>query len=163
MAFKLYELNQQYQQLIDLISNSDVERIEFADTLESIEEAIEDKLENTAKVIRAIEAEANAIKVEEDRLKKRRQALEGNADRLKDYIFHTMQITGKDKVKGAHINLRLQYNPPSVRMLDEKLVPAHYLVEQHPTVDKKALLTDLKNGIAVEGVELKREQSLRIV
>lgn len=163
MAFKLYELNAQYQQLIDLISNSDTERPEFTDTLESIEEAIEDKLENTAKVIRAIEAEANAIKVEEERLKKRRQALEGNADRLKEYIFHTMQITGKDKVKGAHINLRLQYNPPSLRILNEKEIPAHYLVEQPYKINNEALKADLKNGIAVEGAELKREQSLRIV
>jgi hypothetical protein len=163
MAFKLYELNAQYQQLIDLISNSDEERPEFTDTLESIEDAIEDKLENTAKVIRAIEAEANAIKVEEDRLKKRRQALEGNADRLKDYIFQTMQLTGRDKVKGAHVNLRLQYNPPSVQLLDEALIPARYLVEQPSTVDKKTLLQDLKNGVAVEGAELQRKQALRIV
>lgn len=163
MAFKLYELSTQYQQLIDLISNSDEERPEFTDTLEAIEGAIEDKLENTAKVIRAIEAEANAVKIEEERLKKRRQALQGNADRLKDYIFQTMQITGKDKVKGAHINLRLQYNPPSVNMLDDKAIPAHYLIEQPSTVDKKAVLADLKNGIAVEGAELKQDKSLRII
>lgn len=158
---RIYELTDAYQQIITLMEEGDA--VDLADTLESIEEALEVKLENTAKVIRTIEAEAAALKAEEDRLKKRRSVLENNADRMKQYIFEAMQTTGKERLKGVHVTLRLQNNPPSVRMINDKAIPAHYLVEQSPTVDKKAVLADLKNGIAVEGAELKQDKSLRIV
>lgn len=163
MAFKLYELNAQYQELLDLISDTEVDHASFADTLESIEEAIEDKLENTAKVIKSLEAEAKAIKVEEDRMKKRRQALENNAARLKDYAEQSLIATGKERIKGNTFTLRLQYNPPSVTIHDEKAIPAHYLIDQVPSIDKKGILEDLKNEIAVEGASLHRVRSLRIV
>lgn len=163
MAFKLYELTHQYQELLDLITESEADHPGFRDTLESIEDAIEVKLENTAKVIKTIEAEAKAIKAEEDRLKKRRQALENNAERLKDYAEQALIATGKERIKGGTFTLRLQYNPPSVRILDEKSIPAHYLVEQLPSIDKKGILEDLKNEIAVEGATLYRARSLRIV
>lgn len=158
---RIYELTDAYQQIITLMEEGDA--VDLADTLESIEEALEVKLENTAKVIRTIEAEAAALKAEEDRLKKRRTTMENNVSRMKQYIFEAMQKTGKEKLKGVHVSLRLQVNPPSVNLLNDKAIPAHYLVEQLPTIDKKAVLQDLKNGIAVEGAELKQDKSLRIV
>lgn len=158
---RIYELNNAWQEIIHRMEEGD--ELDLTDTLESIEEALEVKLENTAKVIRTIEAEAAAIKTEEERLKKRRNAMENNVSRLKHYIFESMQITGKERLKGVHVSLRLQNNPPSVNMLDDKAIPAHYLIEQPSTVDKKAVLQDLKDGIAVEGAELKQEKSLRIV
>lgn len=158
---RIYELNNAWQEIIHRMEEGD--ELDLTDTLESIEEALEVKLENTAKVARTIEAEAAAIKTEEERLKKRRNAMENNVSRLKHYIFESMQITGKERLKGVHVSLRLQNNPPSVNMLDDKAIPAHYLIEQPSTVDKKAVLADLKNGIAVEGAELKQDKSLRIV
>src|SRR5690606_2529083 len=158
---RIYELNNAWQVIIYRMEEGD--ELDLTDTLESIEEALEVKLENTAKVIRTIEAEAAAIKTEEERLKKRRNTMENNVGRLKHYIFESMQITGKERLKGVHVTLRLQNNPPSVNMLNAQAIPAHYLVEQPSTVDKKAVLQDLKNGIAVEGAELKQEKSLRIV
>ena len=158
---RIYELNNAWQEIIHRMEEGD--ELDLTDTLESIEEALEVKLENTAKVIRTIEAEAAAIKTEEERLKKRRNAMENNVSRLKHYIFESMQITGKERLKGVHVSLRLQNNPQSVRLLDVNSVPAHYLVEQSPSIDKKAMLEDLKNGIAVEGAELHQGRSLRIV
>lgn len=157
---RIYELTDAYQQVITLMEE---EGADLTDTLESIDDVLELKLENTAKVIRTFEAQAEALKTEEDRMRKKRQTYQNNVDRLKSYIFEAMQATGKDKLKGVHVSLRLQNNPPSVNMLDDKAIPAHYLIEQPSTVDKKAVLQDLKNGIAVEGAELKQDRSLRIV
>src|SRR5690606_22721486 len=100
---------------------------------------------------------------EEDRLKKRRQSYENNAKRLKVYAEEALLATGKDKVKGATFTLRMQNNPPSALITDEKIIPGHYLIEVAPAIDKKAMLEDLKNGIAVEGAELQQKRSLRIV
>lgn len=158
---RIYELTDAYQQIIQRIEDGD--EMDFTDTLESINETLDIKLENTAKVIRTFEAQGEALKREEERMKKKRQTYENSVERMKRYIFDAMQATGKDKLKGVHVSLRLQNNPPSVNMLDDKAIPAHYLIEQPSAVDKKAVLADLKNGIAVEGAELKQEKSLRIV
>lgn len=157
---KIYELTDAYQQIIHMMEAGDAD---LTDTLEAIDEALELKLENTAKIIRTIEAETNALKLEEERFRKRRQVMENNIDRMKQYIFEAMQTTGKERLKGNHITLRLQSNPPSVHLLNMESIPAHYLVEQPSTVDKKAVLADLKNGISVEGAELLQKKSLRIV
>lgn len=163
MAFKLYDLTQQYQELLNIMTEYDEEHEGFRDTLEAIEDALEDKLNATAIIVKTLDAQAKALKEEEARLAKRRKALENNAARLKDYAQDALERTGKVKVVGQQFTLRLQNNPPSVRFLDEKAIPAHYLVEQMPTIDKKAILADLKNNIAVEGAELQQARSLRIV
>lgn len=163
MSFRLYELTHQYQELLDHITESEVEHPGFADTLESIEDAIEDKLNSTAIIIKTLESQAKALKDEENRMKKRRQSFENNIDRLKDYARQALEATGKDKIKGNNFTLRMQNNPPSANILDNKVIPGHYLIEQEPAIDKKGLLEDLKNGIAVEGAELKQGRSLRIV
>ena len=55
----LYELTDQYQQLLEL--ESEIDEQTFIDTLQSIDEAIEDKAENLAKVIKEMEAEFKKI------------------------------------------------------------------------------------------------------
>lgn len=131
--------------------------------MESIEDVIEDKLNSTAIIIKTLEAEAAALKTERDRLAKREKALTNNAKRLKDYAQDALIATGRDKIKGATFTLRMQNNPPSANILDNKLIPGHYLIEQEPAIDKRALLDDLKEGIAVDGAELRQGRSLRIV
>lgn len=163
MAFKLYELTAAYQEVLDLITDNEVEHEGFADTLESIDDAIEEKLNSTAIIIKTLDAQAKALKEEEDRLKKRRQALENNSKRLKAYAEDALIATGRDKIKGSTFTLRMQNNPPSALILDEKVIPGHYLIEVAPAIDKKAMLEDLKNGIEVEGAELQQKRSLRIV
>lgn len=157
---RIYELAEAYQQIIDRIEEGEVD---LTDTLESIEDALEVKLENTAKIIRTWESESVALKAEEDRLKKRRETRENGADRLKKYIFENMQKVKKEKIEGELFTLRLQKNPVKVNILNDKSIPANYLVEQNPTINKKAILEDLKNGIAVEGAELQKSKHLRIV
>lgn len=157
---RIYELTEAYQQIIDRIEDGEMD---LNDTLESIEDALDLKLENTAKIIRTWDAESAAIKAEEDRLKKRRQTRENGAERLKQYIFENMQKVKKEKIEGELFTLRLQNNPSKVNILNDKTIPAHYLVEQNPTINKQAILEDLKNGIAVEGAELQKSKHLRIV
>lgn len=163
MAFKLYELAASYQEVLDLITENEVDHPGFADTLASIEDAIEEKMNATAIIIKTLEAQAKAIKDEEDRLKKRRQTYENNAKRLKQYAQDTLEMTGLKKVEGANFTLRMQNNPPSAEIIDPKVIPGHYLIEQEPAIDKRGLLDDLKNGIYVEGAQLKQGRSLRIV
>ncbi len=155
----LYELSTNYLQIQEMIMEG-AEGLE--DTLESLNDAIEEKAVGYAKVIKNIEGQVLAIKEEEKRLAERRRSLESNIKRLKENLELSMLDTGKKKIKTNLFTFNIQKNPPSVKILDEEAIPSDYLVKQKPKIDKKAIINDLKNGVEVEGVEIKQDESLRI-
>lgn len=157
---KLYELTANYNQLLDLADSLD--EATFRDTLSAIEEAIEDKAENTAKLIRSVEADVEVLKAEEKRLADRRKALESKVSNTKAYLQEQLEIAGLDKVKRATITVSIQNNPPSLEVVDESLIPSHYIIPQPSKIDKKAILTALKEGLLIEGCSMKQSRSVRI-
>lgn len=156
---KLYELNESFQQIQTLIEEG---QDGLQDTLESIELAIEEKLENIGKVIKNLEAEANAFKEEEKRLADRRRSLENNIKHLKQYAENSMVVTGDKKIKAGLFTFAIQKNPPSVSVFNDVIVPKKYYVPVDPKLDKTKIKEDLKNGENIPGVELKQSESLRI-
>ena len=160
MTIRLYELNQQYNQLLEMADDLDPEVLK--DTLESIKESIEDKAENTAKLIRSWEAEVKALKEEEKRLAERRKATENNISKVKVHLFEQMQIAGLEKVKRPTISISIANNPPALEVIDPKKIPSLFMIDQDPVIDKKALLAALKNGGKIEGCAIKRGKGLRI-
>lgn len=159
MAFKLYELSQSYLEVLELIEEGDTD---LTDTLESITDAIEDKVENIAKLVKTVEAEAAGVESEEKRLADRRKSLQNHAKRLKQFAEEAMIATGQKKIKGPLFTVAIQKNPPSVQVSDESLIPKVYFVAQAPKLDKKEVLQDLKNGVAVPGAEIHQGESIRI-
>ncbi|MEH7255079.1 siphovirus Gp157 family protein [Neobacillus niacini] len=157
---KLYELTQNYAQLLELADSMDEEM--FRDTLSSIEEALEDKVENTAKFVRCLDGDIEAIKAEEKRLADRRKALESKVSNCKIYLQEQLEFAGIDKVKRPTVTVSIQANPPSVLVKDESLIPSHYMVPVAPKLDKKAVLSFLKEGGEVPGCEIQQLRSLRI-
>ncbi|GIO18111.1 hypothetical protein J18TS1_12110 [Oceanobacillus oncorhynchi subsp. incaldanensis] len=157
----LYDLTQDFMQVQTLIDEGGEG---LQDTLESINLAIEDKLENIGKVIRNLDGEIEMLKNEETRLADKRKALEANKDRLRMYVEDQLAITGKDKVKTGIFTFAMQNNAPSVKVTDEKLIPKRYFLPVEPKLDKKALKESLKEmGVeSMPGAELVQGRSLRI-
>lgn len=157
---KLYELTANYQNLLELIDTDAPQEVIKA-ALDQVGEEIDIKVENTAKVIKSIEADAKALKEEEDRLSARRKALENNVTSLKAYIEASMRTVGKDKIKGNIFSLAIQKNAPSVYIKDLEAIPNDYIVTTKEA-KKKEILAMLKSGIDIPGAELKLTESLRI-
>lgn len=157
----LYDLTQDFLQVQSLIEEGGEG---LQDTLDSIDSAIEDKLENIGKVIRNLEGEAEMLKNEETRLADKRKSIELNKQRLKSYVEDQLTITGKDKVKTGIFTFAMQNNAQSVKIMDEKLIPKRYFIPVEPKLDKKALKESLKEmGVdSMPGVELVQGRSLRI-
>jgi DNA repair exonuclease SbcCD ATPase subunit len=155
----LYELSAAYQQIQQLIEDGS-EGLE--DTLESLNDAIEDKAVGYAKIIKNLEGQALAIKAEEERLAKRRKSLESNAKHLKQSLEQSMQDVGMKKFKTELFSFNIQKNPPSIEILNDAVVPETYFIPQEPKLDKKSILADLKEGKVVPGVEIKQSEGLRI-
>jgi hypothetical protein len=154
----LYELSIAFQE----VQNMDLDPEVMKDTLDSIEDAIENKAENIAKLIRNLESDVSAYKEEEDRLKTKRQATENKVKWLKTYLEDNMKLTGKTKFKSGMFNFSIQKNPASVNIIDENILPKDFLIPQPPKVDKTALKDVLKTGVEVPGAELKQTEGLRI-
>lgn len=155
----LYKLTQNYQNVLDIAEQLDAETLK--DTLDSIDEAINIKVENTAYVVKQLDANVATIDTEIKRLQAMKSAQSNNAKNLKFYIQESMEKVGLDKVQGKTIKVAIQNNPQSVRVENEEALK-EYLVEQAPKLDKKALLNDLKNGVEVHGAELQQTRSIRI-
>lgn len=159
---KLYELTENYNNLLDLLENEEVPKEMLEEALKSVEGDIEEKLENIAKLVKSIDVDIKGYKDEESRLAGKRKALENKQASLKAYIESSLIAIDKKKFKGKIFTLAIQKNAPSVNVVELMDIPKEYLVYSEPTIDKKAILADLKEGKEVPGAELKQSESLRI-
>jgi uncharacterized protein YlxW (UPF0749 family) len=156
---KLYELTTNYLSVMEMAEEMDTDTLK--DTLESIEEEIHDKAENIAKLVKNLNADVDALKTEEKRLADRRKSLENKVTHLKEYLQNQLEVAGLDKVKRPTLTVSIQNNPPSVKVIDEKLL-SDFMIPQDPKLDKKAILTALKEGQEVNGAELFQSRGVRI-
>ena len=157
---KLYELATGYKNIEYLIElGEDKEELEAV--LNAIGGEIEDKAENIAKLIKNYEADIEAFKTEEKRIAERRRTLENIVKRLKEYLFNNMKLTNKTKFKKGTFSFNIVKNPPSAEITNADIISSDYKVLTE-TIDKKAILTDLKEGKDVQGAILKQNESLRI-
>lgn len=154
----IYELTQSYQQIMEMIEEGQ-EGLE--DTLESLNDAIEDKAVGYAKVMRNLEAQASAIKEEEKRLSDRRKSIENNVKRMKESLQENMVHNDMKKIKTDLFTFNIQKNPPSLSIENEELIPKRFYEEQLPKLNRKELLKELKES-DIPGVEIKQGESLRI-
>ena len=162
---KLYEITEQYMQLLDFAEDPDIDPQVLADTMESIEGEFEDKADGYAKVLLALDADAEAIKSEIDRLQGRKKALENNSKRIKENLQRAMILCDKRKFKTTLFSFNIQKNAPSV-VIDETdifKIPQEYIVFKDPEVNKTAIRDALKAGVDLEGIaHLQQGESLRI-
>ena len=162
---KLYELSTAYSQVVDLLENeNDSEQIELLkSTLDSIDEAIELKADNIAKMIMEIDSNVEILSNEIERLQGRLKTLKANKDSLKNYLKQAMEISNKPKFATSHFNFSIRNNKPSVEVIDESQIPNEYIKQEIITkIDKIALYEQLKNNVEIAGVQLKQSNSLQI-
>lgn len=161
----LYDLTDDYLALLEMAEDPDTDPEAFADTLEGIEGAIEDKADGYAKVIRTLEGDAAACDAESKRLRNKKQTIENNIKRMKQALQYAMELTGKTKFKTALFSFGISKNPAAV-VMDEgyiENIPERFLIPQDPVIDKKAIKEALKAGEDLDGIaHLESTSSLRI-
>ena len=144
---KLYELTEQWDAVFNMLEDGETDEQVIFDTLESIEGEIEDKADNYAKMIRNLQASADVLKAEEERLYQRRKSTENHIQRLKDNLQANLEFIGKTKFKTDLFSFSVSKNggkqPLSITdNLDE--IPGKYLIPQPPKVDNDAVRELLK-------------------
>lgn len=150
------------EELIDLDTG---EVISVADALEKLEMARETKIENAAIMVKNLSAEAAAIKAEEEKLAKRRKAIENKAEDVKQFLVRalTREDGTSEKFRTARAAVTVKMNPAKVIISDEKLLPEVFfreIIDRKP--DKEQIKEVLSRGIEVPGAALERGRSVMI-
>lgn len=132
---------------------------EYLDSL-SLERAV--KIENIALYVKDLLADAIAIKNEETKLKKRREAKEKKAERLSEYVKESMLRVGDVRFETPRCILSFRTSK-AVVVTDESKLDKKYVKETVSyTVDKTAIKTALDKGEEVQGAVLEERKNLQI-
>ncbi|WP_332238957.1 siphovirus Gp157 family protein [Sporolactobacillus sp. KGMB 08714] len=154
----MYELTDAYKRLMEAAEG--VDHDVFEDTLQSIQDGIEDKAQGYAAVIAELQGDVDKRKKEIARITAQKQSLESRIKRMKDNLYQAMKTAGVQKVKGRY-TVTIRRNAPHAVIIDEDKIPGTYI----QTINKYDMrtLTDLmKQGYEVPGAELKQSQSIQI-
>lgn len=133
----LYELTNNYETVLNMIYDEDVDEQMILDTLESIEGEIEDKADNYAKIIKELEAKQKARKEEAKRLTESAKTFENRANTLKQNLFNAMKTTGKTKFATDLFSFNIQKNGGKLPLIidDISKVPEKYFKHTEKELD----------------------------
>ena len=161
----IYEITNDYLQLMQMMDDPELDPQTLADTMEGIEGELEDKADNYARVMKNMEADLNGIKAEIDRLSTRKKTIENNIKRMKEALQFSMETTGKTKFMTELFSFGIRKNAPAVVMDEPYIenVPERFLKYSDPTINRSAIKEAIQNGEDLEGLaHLEQSSSLSI-
>ena len=163
----LYEIDNNIRAFLDkMLDAVDEETGEVLEVdpaeLEQLNEAREQKMENIALYIKNLEADAKAIKEEENNLKERREKAEKKAERLRNLLAMSMNSAEESKFNTARCAVSFRFSK-SVVITDLDLIDEAYVkktIDVKP--DKVAIKQAIEAGEDVEGAYLEEKQNIQI-
>lgn len=163
----LYEIDRKIEEILDrLYDEVNEETGEVPDDilfeLSEMQEERKIKLDNIGAYIKNLEAEAAAIKAEEDNLKKRREAKSRKADRLREYISTELLSRNERKLETSRVAFSFRPSD-SVNIVDKEKIPREFMKEKITyDPDKTAIKKVLASGETVDGCVLIHKENLQI-
>lgn len=160
MAGKLYELSDKYKELSE---REDLDPEVLYDTLDAINDAIEDKADNIAAWIDDLTSAAKRKKAKAKEWNDSAKADLNKADSLKKYLIQELTYAGKKKMETDRFLLSTRNNAPSTVIDDEALIPDTFKnTKVTESVDKTAIKEAIKLGEDVPGAHLQASKSITI-
>ena len=158
----LYELTNNYENLLNMLYDEEIDEEMILDTLESIEGEIEDKADGYAKIIKELEAKKKARKDEAKRLTDSAKVFENRVNTLKNNLYNSMKQTGKTKFATNLFTFNIAKNGGKQALTIDGEVPEEYtktIIEN----DNDKIRADLESGKELSFAHLEpRGESLRI-
>lgn len=163
----LYELVGEHLALQRKLEAMDLDQETIADTLDGNTGDIDKKVESYCCVIRNYEAAADAKSAEAARMMERAKADLKRAEKLKEFLFTSLQAANISKSESTLFTVTIQNNPSKVVIDDEALIPADYMrnkpvVQPPPEPDKDLIKKAIADGYEVAGAHIVQTQRLVI-
>ena len=155
----LYNLKEDYKRVLELQAEGVDEEV-IKDTLESIDDAIEDKADSYSYVIREKKGQNDTIDEEIKRLQALKRSNNNLIKLLQENLYEVMKETGKTKFKTALNSFWIQKNPMSIDIKYEDNIPEEFYVTERK-LQRRDLINYVKNN-EIDGVELTQSEGVRI-
>ncbi len=158
----IYELADNYNTVLDMLYDENIDEEMILDTLEGIEGEIEDKADNYAKIIRELEARRDARKNEAKRLLDSSKVFDNRITSLKKNLYNAMKITNKPKFATNLFSFSIVRNGGKQPLFIDGEVPEEY-IKTIKENDNEKIRADLEAGKKLPFAHLEsRGESLRI-
>ena len=151
----LYEVVSSYRADLDALNALDLDAQTYADTLDGMQGALQDKLRAVIAYSLDLEIDATGAAAASKRMKERAESLENRVKWLREYALRAMEATGLPEISTDEWAAKVAKKPPAVVIADGVELPAEYIRTKVTTEpDKAALKAALAAGQVVPGVSL---------
>lgn len=157
----LYELTEQYTELLNAIETDDPKLLEDTIASTGINEDLNKKFEGYGQVINQAKADMNEVSEEIKRLQTKKRTYDNNIKHLKQALIDSLAAVGKDRIKTPLFSFSIK-NTRAVDVTSIEDLPVDYLVPQPSKPDKKAIKEAIESGQDVPGATIKFNESLVI-
>ena len=148
----LFELNEKYR---ELEQRDDLDPETLKDTLDSINDSREVKLDNIANWIEKNQAQIDFLDKKIKQLQADKKSLANRTKSLMAYMTTAIDDSGLKELKTENHILKPRNYRASVYISDEKEIPSEFIkFKAVESIDKKSIYELLKNGKTVRGLRI---------
>lgn len=165
----LYNLTTEYKKILDMALGMDEIDDETFEYIKSIDDAIEQKIENVTYVIKELSNNVEIINQEIDRLESRAHKYYKNLKSLKEYIISTMEISGKKKIETPKVTIGVRKSEVTEidsDFIDEARANNLYkllrMIPARVEPDKAAIKEYIKQGNKLNHAKIIEKKNLNI-
>ena len=136
------------------------------DTLRDTLEGITDLHEMIAAVMRSAlvdEALGSGLRARLDDMKERQSRLEVRASKKRELALQAMCEAGLTRLEEPDFTASTRAGVPALVVVSEQTIPEVYWLTQPPKLDRQRLLSELRRGGAIPGVELRNPKPVLMV
>lgn len=164
MSMKLYEISQEYVEILDNLYDEEGNVNQQALVrLEENKNAMEKKAIAVASFIKNMEAEKDAIEIAKKAMAEREKRYKTRIEDLKGYLQINMEKRGISKITCPYFEIKLKKCPVSVDIYDESQIPEEYKrVKTETAPDKIKIKEEMMVGVIIPGANLKQNMALEI-
>lgn len=157
---KVYEL----EGIVAQLEEMGIDDESFQDTLESIDfqENLVANIENLIKWKRNAESNAEATKLEKQRLEKSEKAFKTEADKAGELLKRCYELGGRAKLQAGIFKVSHRKNK-RVEITDETTIPLDYMIKTETyKPNKKAIKDAIESGVEIAGATLVEDYSVMV-
>lgn len=150
----LFEINQEIMSCVDTETGELLDEEKFA----ALQIDMQDKLEGLGCWIKNLEADAAALKAEEQAFAERRKSVERQIANKKQYLSNFL-----DGEKFETLRVKISFRKSeSLEVSEDAKIPEEFLKYKEPEVNKVDLKKAVKAGLVLDGVQLVQKQNIQI-